>query len=45
MLFLKSQFKVFQLDDFLLVIMDGLAHTVFLTLDHKKFHLDSLLDI
>ncbi len=33
-LLLKSQFEVFQLHDFLLIVMDGLSHTVLFTFDH-----------
>ena len=44
-LFFESQLETRKFDNFLLIVMNGLRHTVFLTLDNEKFHFNCLLDI
>ena len=45
MLLLDPQLEVLQLDNLRLIVVDGLRHTVLLTLDHEQLHLYRLLNI
>ena len=44
-LLFESEFEVFEFNNLLLVVVDGLAHSIFFTLYYVQLHFYRLLDI